>query len=854
MLLRITFILTLCLTAALAVLTIVSGRDARPATPRPDHVRLLDLFETAAELESPWTGVLRARNVTAVSRRPDWLALQDPEGLLASVQPRLERGYALVTPRVAGFILTWTLPVTGGKSYRLELGAGLRGGHPRWAECVTAGKLAAALRPTIRFPGVVARSGLVVTPAAPPRKTAPPRERGAARIGEGDPFATLREAARMVAANPTLRDVLWEKAESGRQLGWGKAAVDFTAPAGAAVVEVRLDAEAVVGPFALGLGLAPQVAEAAWVDAVAGSAYRYARTHGVTAWLKRVVETRDEDRLCLVLPPPAVVGIDVVFPAAAELVFGLRGLPPLGGAAVTPSRLVVEAEVDGVTYPLHHEPVTVAAAAADGWLERCVDCAAVAGRSGRLRIRVGGRTVDGAQVALSNPIVHRRGRGREQPSILLLTVDSLRTDIIGLQVDGRSITPHIDALVAESVRSSHGIAAGLNTYTSMPCVVTATPLLTPGAGQFAERPAPDLPTLADVLGEAGHFVGAFIPDYYMNSFLKGVAVRPRSPTATDADRVAGALRFLERHRDDPVFLWVHLDDPHTPWLPSPDEAPPWDIPGVADPGAQQPDARFLAAARSLLSTEAAVRAAGRRYLVAAYHAETRRSDRLVGRLLEGLKRLGRDATTIVALHADHGIGLDGAEIGRRSFGDETLRVPIVVRYPGVLGAGVERRGVLGLVDLAPTLLGLAGVAAPRAWCGRDRSGWLRGDEPRSAAAEPFLRDGWAVVRHLDRSAVRSIDWRYELDLQPDGQCGVGQLFDCRAGADASRDVARDHPEVARGLRDRFRRAMVEAGGRFSTGTLSTAMKRFLREAGYLPDQGKPRPIHGGEPPERGESR
>ena len=163
------------------------------------------------------------------------------------------------------------------------------------------------------------------------------------------------------------------------------------------------------------------------------------------------------------------------------------------------------------------------------------------------------------------------------------------------------------------MRVSHAIAGGLNTYTAVPAMMTATPVLGPGAGGLAERPPLDAPTLAGVLARSGYSVRAFIPDLYMNSFLKGFPERPRavpgtSSGARDSARIERALRFLERHRHDPFFLWIHLDDPHLPWLPPAADAPPWRLPGVDDPGPENPAARYHTAVRCLTDSRSAVMA------------------------------------------------------------------------------------------------------------------------------------------------------------------------------------------------------------------------------------------------------
>ncbi|MCP5113353.1 MAG: sulfatase-like hydrolase/transferase, partial [bacterium] len=146
-----------------------------------------------------------------------------------------------------------------------------------------------------------------------------------------------------------------------------------------------------------------------------------------------------------------------------------------------------------------------------------------------------------------------------------------------------------------------------------------------------------------------------------------------APGEVDTERVREALAFLDQHPDDPFFLWLHLEDPHIPCLPKPADAPAWEIPGLADPGAADPLRRFQVAASGLEARDPQVKAAAIRYLNAAYTVEVRYVDACVGKVLDHLRRLGREKNTIVLVHADHGMHAGGDRIGGRDFQGGTIR-------------------------------------------------------------------------------------------------------------------------------------------------------------------------------------
>ena len=86
----------------------------------------------------------------------------------------------------------------------------------------------------------------------------------------------------------------------------------------------------------------------------------------------------------------------------------------------------------------------------------------------------------------------------------------------------------------------------------------------------------------------------------------------------------------------------------------------------------------------------------------------------IGRLLDELQRLDRERDTLVVVVADHGEGLD--DHGELTHGfflyETTLRVPLLMRYPGLLPQGKRVTALVRTIDIAPTILDLFGIAPP----------------------------------------------------------------------------------------------------------------------------------------------
>lgn len=134
-------------------------------------------------------------------------------------------------------------------------------------------------------------------------------------------------------------------------------------------------------------------------------------------------------------------------------------------------------------------------------------------------------------------------------------------------------------------------------------------------------------------------------------------------------------------------------------------------------------------------------------------------DRRVGELLKKLEDDGLQDSTIVVFWSDHGQGLPG---GKRWLYDSGTHVPLLVRFPDRFAAGTERTDLVTLLDLAPTMLSLAGAPIPENMDGRVILGPQRQPEPEALF---FHRDRMDETYDLIRS-VRDHRFRYMRNYQP----------------------------------------------------------------------------------------
>ncbi|HEX2484565.1 MAG TPA: sulfatase-like hydrolase/transferase [Myxococcota bacterium] len=318
------------------------------------------------------------------------------------------------------------------------------------------------------------------------------------------------------------------------------------------------------------------------------------------------------------------------------------------------------------------------------------------------------------------------------PSVVLVSVDTLRADRVGAYGAHAAGTATLDAIAAGGVRFEKAIAAAPITLPSHATLFTGLYPPRHGVrhnGMF--RLAPERVTLAERFHDAGFATGAVVGavvlasrygldqgfDHYDDAQGEGRASATGYPERRAEEVTDAALRWLAGV-DRPFFLFVHYYDPHAEY---------------------QPPAPF------------AERFAGR-----PYEGEVAYVDAQVGRLLEGLRASGRLERTIVAVTSDHGEGL--GEHGERTHSytlyDATLAVPLLVQGPGVPRGRVVP-GVVSLASLAPTLLALAGLPPLADADGRDLAPlFAEGRADETAYAESLatqLDHGWAPLHALRTS-------------------------------------------------------------------------------------------------------
>jgi arylsulfatase len=331
--------------------------------------------------------------------------------------------------------------------------------------------------------------------------------------------------------------------------------------------------------------------------------------------------------------------------------------------------------------------------------------------------------------------------GDPAPNLLLISVDTLRAD--RLVCYGGSAGAGLCGLFEEGTRYRWAFSSAASTSPSVATLLTSRNPAEHGVVQSMQsRLADDAVTVAEALRDSGYTTAAFVSNPLLarrRHFDRGFEVYDDHMTRrernrrhlTERDAAAttdAALVWARLSAREPWFLWIHYQDPHGPYEP-PGAAPGRDPTNASrlrvleDPSGRGgiPDYQALPGLFTLPGYEAR------------YRAEIGHLDGHLVRLVRALDAKGRPP--VVLLTADHGeaFGEDGYYFAHgHSLGLEQIRVPLLVRGARPGPPRVIDEPVSG-IDVAPTLLSLAGVASPASFRGRPLLG------KRAAAATAEMR-------------------------------------------------------------------------------------------------------------------
>lgn len=386
-------------------------------------------------------------------------------------------------------------------------------------------------------------------------------------------------------------------------------------------------------------------------------------------------------------------------------------------------------------------------------------------------------------------------RARGKPPVIVVSLDTLRADRLGFLGNTRNLTPKLDALAAEGVVFERATSAAPWTLASHASLFTSKLPFDHHARLDFQKIAPQQTMLAEEFKQAGYRTGAFTADGYVAAsfgFDQGFEIYDESDDRRDdaLPRTLGvALSWIRKMKNEPFFAFVHTYEVHSPYT-HPDRADPAKRGRLGDRFTNVEIEAIRAGQLSLTIDE-------REWVKGLYDGDVAYMDRLMGEFLETLKREGILDRAILVIVSDHGDDLWDHSVERspghgHSLYQELLHVPVFVRWPGKVAAQARIKGLVSLLDVAPTLLDLAGLPRDAQHRGRDLAAtWRTGTEPDAAAVTAE-----STEYGPDRFAI--LDGRYKVVFTPwpdEKNMGVGlkvaplEVFDLEADPAETTDLS-----------------------------------------------------------------
>lgn len=380
------------------------------------------------------------------------------------------------------------------------------------------------------------------------------------------------------------------------------------------------------------------------------------------------------------------------------------------------------------------------------------------------------------------------------PNILLISLDTLRADRLGLYGYEPPTSPTLDELGAESVIFDSAIAQSSHTHDSHMSLFQS---------RYPTSVGSDFPYLPQVLADHGYETSAFTGGGMLGAafgFDRGFEIYEEHSDGL-AESIPAFKNWMSDRQGDtgPFFVLLHTYDVHVPYDPDP-EFQELFVGGYTGPieaaetyklqrqylDLQAPDSGFEAIEWNEQDKE---------YFSGLYDAGIRQTDT---RLAELFRFLDKDPgwdwdRDLLVVFSDHGEEFwDHGSMGHGfTLYQEVLRVPLLVRLPGAQMGGLRVGATVELIDLAPTLLALAGIEAPAEFSGESLADLWQpsGTARRRQIAAALTVGGLRAIIYEPWKLIASDDQEIEL------------LFNLREDPEEKRPLQNERPDLVAKLKE-----------------------------------------------------
>lgn len=352
------------------------------------------------------------------------------------------------------------------------------------------------------------------------------------------------------------------------------------------------------------------------------------------------------------------------------------------------------------------------------------------------------------------------GQTPARPPVILISIDTLRADHLGVYGYHRNTSPHIDRLAEKGIVFTHAYAQSPNTIISHATMLTSLyPMVHGVTPEY--RLAPEIETVAEYFQEQGYKTGGFTThgawlneemgfaqgfDDFFSRFVSGDNINSR------------VFAFLDEHGHRDFFLFVHYYDPHSDHYKLPyDTRTHFDRTFCPDYRGSFTGCRENLCASQLLKrlneTGQPLPAEDRQYIMDLYDGGILYTDFQLGRLFKKLKELDVYDKALILITADHGEEFrEHGQFLHNQLYNEVMRVPLIIKPPGSRPQ-VRKNSPVGVIDIVPTLLEFAHIRYEDDHL-QGRSLW-----PQIEGSEPGERIVFSTLKGVELSQADHLSLR-----------------------------------------------------------------------------------------------
>ncbi|MCJ7580919.1 MAG: sulfatase [Candidatus Aminicenantes bacterium] len=464
--------------------------------------------------------------------------------------------------------------------------------------------------------------------------------------------------------------------------------------------------------------------------------------------LKRKIKLGREHLNALFAPPRSRYDFQVSIKEDAILEFGMGVISDQNTKKIKPEkegeeegvRFSVLIESNGAKSILIEETLSIPSMEErEVYVQKTLDLSSYQGTV-RLSFETSGE--NGAFSFWTNPLIYPKEKSLSQ--IILISIDTLRADHLGVYGYERETSPNIDSLAAESAMFANVYASSPWTLSSHVSLLTALNSVNHQVYQDNEKMDPDLVTAAEMLRVNDYFCSAFTGGGFVSSvfgFADGFDSYYERTDEVLLDKAAeltfrDVARWIDSNKNKNYFLFIHTYQPHDPYAcPAPyktmflSEKSKWSHINLNS---------YLGGKNAIFKK---LPEDDRQNIIDLYDAEIRYTDeKLIGPLVQKLKDMALFDKTMIIFTSDHGEEFyehEGWGHGHSLY-DESLKVPLLIKFPDSKYLGSKVEHIVSLVDIVPTILDQMDIdSSPYEFDGLSLIPFLEGKEKKDRI---FLSD------------------------------------------------------------------------------------------------------------------